>query len=275
MQEYYQECIKGKDIPKDAPEYFKKALKKAKKEYEKGIILEKSLLSNFAEKYTIEGKPGIIPRDYFEEKFQQIKDFLGKHLRTKVLMILICEMEKQVNYKNMASIKTFIHDKAYFRSGTHINHEIEDIKVIMKEMINETLKKLSEYLKNGSGWYFKEVISLEIHLVENKPMKGGTYIPLPKFIQNKNAIISLQNEDDKCFVWSVLRYLHPKEIHGERINDLKKYENELNFKDIKFPIKLKDIKKFEKQHPNLPRIGVFSIDEDNKINPLRLKKNRL
>ena len=24
--DYYQECIKGKDIPKDAPEYFKKAL---------------------------------------------------------------------------------------------------------------------------------------------------------------------------------------------------------------------------------------------------------
>ena len=182
-------------------------------------------------------------------------------------MILICEMEKQVNFKNMATIKTFTRDKAYFRSGTHINHEIEDIKVIMKEMINEILKNLSEYLKNGSGWYFKEVISLEIHLVENKPMKGGTYIPLPKFIQNKNAMINIQNEDDKCFLWSVLRYLHPKEIHGERITDLKKYENELNFKDIKFSIRLKDIIKFEKQNPNLPRISVFSVDENNKINP--------
>ena len=103
-------------------------------------------------------------------------------------------------------------------------------------------------------------------------MKGGTYIPLPKFIQNKNAIINIQNEDDKCFLWSILRYLHPKEIHAERITDLKKYENELNFEDIKFPVKLKDIAKFEKQNPNLPRIGVFSVNEDNKINPLRLKK---
>ena len=41
FQHYYQECIKGKDIPEDAPKYFKKALLKAKKEYEKGIILEK------------------------------------------------------------------------------------------------------------------------------------------------------------------------------------------------------------------------------------------
>ena len=30
-QEYYQECIKGKDIPKDAPFFLKKALLKEKK----------------------------------------------------------------------------------------------------------------------------------------------------------------------------------------------------------------------------------------------------
>ena len=54
FDDFYQECIKGKDIPKDAPEYFKEALENAKKEYEKGIILEKSALANFAEKYVIE-----------------------------------------------------------------------------------------------------------------------------------------------------------------------------------------------------------------------------
>ena len=73
--DYYQECIKGKDIPKDAPEYFKKALEKAKKEYEKGIILEKSALANFAEKYVIDGKPEILPKDFFEEKKELIEQF--------------------------------------------------------------------------------------------------------------------------------------------------------------------------------------------------------
>ena len=47
FQDYYQECIEGKDIPKDAPEYLKKALLKAKKEYEKGIILNKSGLNGW------------------------------------------------------------------------------------------------------------------------------------------------------------------------------------------------------------------------------------
>ena len=68
FQDYYQECIEGKDIPKDAPEYLKKALLKAKKEYEKGIILIKSGLKGFAEKYVIKSSSTILPKEFFEKK---------------------------------------------------------------------------------------------------------------------------------------------------------------------------------------------------------------
>ena len=105
FQDYYQECIKGKDIPKDTPSYLKKALKKAKKEYEKGIILEKSALFNFAEKYNIEGKPGVLPLDYFGEKADQIKDFFRNYRNTKVRMILVCLMENQIVEKSKGESK--------------------------------------------------------------------------------------------------------------------------------------------------------------------------
>ena len=78
FNEYFQECIKNKTIPKDTPHYLKKALERAMKEYEKGIILEKSALANFAEKYIIEGIPGLIPIKYFKEKAPQTKDFFAK-----------------------------------------------------------------------------------------------------------------------------------------------------------------------------------------------------
>ena len=68
FDEYFQECIKNKTIPKDTPHYLKKALERAIKEYDKGIKHEKSALSNFAEKYIIEGRPGIFPFQFFEEK---------------------------------------------------------------------------------------------------------------------------------------------------------------------------------------------------------------
>ena len=78
-------------------------------------------------------------------------------------------------------------------------------------MIKQILNNLSIYQKKGSGWYFKEVISLEIHIVEYKPMKRGSYISLPNFIVRKKAIINMENEDNKCFLWSILHYLHPRE----------------------------------------------------------------
>ena len=51
---------------------------------------------------------------------------------------------------------------------------------------------------------------------------------------------------------------------------MRKHENDLNFKGIDFPVKLKDITKFENQNSNLPGINVFSVNDNNKIYPLRL-----
>ena len=41
FHDFFQECIKNKSIPKDTPEYLKKALERAMKEYDKGIKHEK------------------------------------------------------------------------------------------------------------------------------------------------------------------------------------------------------------------------------------------
>ena len=67
FDEYFQECIKNKTIPKDTPHYLKKALERAMKEYDKGIKYEKSALSNFAEKYVIDGKPDLAPLQYLQK----------------------------------------------------------------------------------------------------------------------------------------------------------------------------------------------------------------
>ena len=181
-------------------------------------------------------------------------------------------MEKQIIEKSKT---TYEQDNAYLQSRTHINLEKTEVKVFLKEMIIEILGNLIFYQKKGSGWYFKKVNSLEIHIVEYKPMKGSSFIPLPNFIMRKKAIINMENEDDKCFLWSILRYLHSREKHSTRINDLKKYENDLNFKEINFPVKVKDIQKFENNNPDLPGINVFSVNDNNKIYPLRINQKSI
>ena len=51
-----------------------------------------------------------------------------------------------------------------------------------------------------------------------------------------------------------------------------KRPQKLNFKGIDFPIKLKDITKFENQNPSIPGVNVFSVNENKKTYPLRLNK---
>ena len=273
FDEYFQECIKNKTIPKDTPHYLKKALERAMKEYDKGIKHEKSALSNFAEKYIIDGKPGLTPLQYFAKIVTQLKEFLRNHRNIKVRMIMICEMEQQIIEKVKGKSKIdFSEDKACFQSQTHINLEKTDVKVILSRMLREIMINLADYQKNGSGWYVREVVRLEIHIVDYKPMKGSSFIPLPEFIKRKNEIINMENKEDKCFLWCVLRYLHPKQWHEERVADLREYENDFNFKGIEFPVKVKDIQKFENQNPDLPGINVFSVNDNNKIYPLRINQ---
>ena len=38
FEDYFQECIKNKTIPPDTPSYLRKALERAIKEYDQGII---------------------------------------------------------------------------------------------------------------------------------------------------------------------------------------------------------------------------------------------
>ena len=57
-----------------------------------------------------------------------------------------------------------------------------------------------------------------------------------------------------------------------RLTDLRDYENDLNLKEINFPVKVKDITKFENNNPDLPGINVFSVNDNNKIYPLRINQ---
>ena len=84
------------------------------KEYEEGILLEKSALPNFAEKYVIKGIPGIMPIEYFREKALQIKDFLRNHRNTKVKMLLVCEMEIKTIEKSNGATKTNVNQDNEF-----------------------------------------------------------------------------------------------------------------------------------------------------------------
>ena len=107
---------------------------------------------------------------------------------------------------------------------------------------------MATFQSMGSGWRLHSIIRLELHTVRYNPLRGETYIPLPKELANKTAIINMKNTDNRCFLWRILRALNSKDRNSERLDTkLRDKENTLDMKGIEYPVSLKDITKFEKQ----------------------------
>ena len=76
-------------------------------------------------------------------------------------------------------------------------------------------------------------------------------------------MISIQNiNDNECCKWCLVRYVHPEDHHAARIRKVGRlFGDELDFEDMKFPVKIKDIHKIEKN--NYVDISVFGYE--NKV----------
>jgi len=80
-----------------------------------------------------------------------------------------------------------------------------------------------------------------------------------------------RNEDVQCFKLCIARAFNPVKDHPERITtQLEKQAETLNFDGIRFPMKLKDIKKFEQQNPQIA-VNVLGY-EDKKVFLLRVSE---
>ena len=105
FDEYFEECIKNKKIPKDTPPYLREALERAMYEYDQGLEKEKSALEGFANKYIIQGIPGLTPEQFYERINKTLRDFFTYHRNIKLNMILVCIMEKQYLKQNIGIIE--------------------------------------------------------------------------------------------------------------------------------------------------------------------------
>ena len=76
-------------------------------------------------------------------------------------------------------------------------------------------------------------------------------------------MINIQNIDDnEYFKWCLVKYLYPKDLEPARIRKLTRlFRDEIDFGDIKFPVKIKDIRQIKKKH----KIGISVFSYENEV----------
>ena len=274
-----------KNLNKDyiTPARLKKLSRQLEKKIKKAVGEEKELFKPIKEKeafngnalnYVINGNPFYGPVDFLRAAKPSMVNIMNNNHNTKVKLNFIVTMERVS--LDPDGFKYPRKEFKFHSRGKKIITEATDTIEIYHEMISEILEAMLKVEQaDGSGWVFMGVIRLILKIDKWDPLKASSYIDLPPELKNKKALINMQNTDNKCFLWSVLRGLNPKDKKAGRIDkDLKSKENTLNMEGIEYPVSLKDIKRFEKQNPDIS-ISVLGYSKDEKIYPLRRSKHAM
>ena len=245
--------------------------KKAKEEHDRIFtpIREASAFRNYTNQYVMYNTIASYgPLKFLTYAKPAIINIFNSNRNIKTILYLHCLMVRLAITGDLVKKEFAFHSK-----GLKLVLEETDESELYNEMVEEIEEEIQKVQDaEGSGWRFYRFIKLVLHTTRWEPLNGSSYIPLDPYLANKKALINMQNEDDKCFMWSVLRALYPKDTNPQRIdNDLKSKQNSINMKGIHYPVNLKAIDRFETQNPNIS-ISVVGYNKVDLVHPIRISK---
>ena len=143
---------------------------------------------------------------------------------------------------------------------------------IQPDTHNTLMQKLDDEQLEGSGFVFQEIEEVILEIYKVNDIQASSYIELPGKYKDNKSIIDIKNNDQYCFLWCILAQLYPVENHKDGISKYIIHLNKLNLKVLEFPMKVKDIPKFE--NLNNLNINVFELT-GNVLTPIHVNKNYL
>jgi hypothetical protein len=90
-------------------------------------------------------------------------------------------------------------------SRKNLVQSLEDLSRIFKEQIPSIEERISEFIRNGSGYIVSGIKSISLELTPFKPgiRKAKGYIPLYSWLRGRRTVMNIQNKDNLCF-WKCL-----------------------------------------------------------------------
>ena len=104
-------------------------------------------------------------------------------------------------------------------------------------------------------------------IVRYDPLRTPSYLPTPKEMKQRGALLNVINRDEKCILWSVLASIHEARDNPNRVKNYRRFENTINLDRISYHVNLGDVDRFQNLNENLS-VNVFAY-EKKKIFPVR------
>ena len=149
-------------------------------------------------------------------------------------------------------------DETELFNTLNINHNLTESDLDKIDVKSPLEHQLQQQEMKDCGWRFDKIISLTVYFYKIGEMNGLNYVKIPL---RSNAILKIENNDEHCFLWSILAYLHPCNInHPSRISNFNQYFMELNIQGFDFTngFKCSDVHKFNEIN-NLS-VNIFKLN---------------
>ena len=258
-----------------SPEAIQEFRDKVRGTKKKVQVIEKKALKNTVKSFEIENMPyRKDPRKLFANTQNVISEKLAELLEKKgpfkASHTLQVELKKSLIRDGE---EVFEHVRPYFNSPTFtITNEFQ-IKPELEQAEEKILNGIAQWISRGSGWVIENTFRFFVNIVSYVPLKARSHLPLPEELRNPHkGLINVQNNDNKCFLWSHIRHLNPLERNPQTIT-LKDKElvKTLDYSGLTLPVSIKDIGKIEKQ--NKININVLGYT-DGEPHPIRSSKEK-
>lgn len=118
---------------------------------------------------------------------------------------------------------------------------------MISDVLEEIIKKNNNALREKSDLNIVKIHRATIGFSAFEPLRGSGYIPLPKFLELKRAIVNVKNTDNRCFGYAILSALHPQNANRNLPIQYEKYFVQHGLNEIEYPVNLADMEKIEKK----------------------------
>ena len=107
--------------------------------------------------------------------------------------------------------------------------------------------RIDNWINKGFDWIVELIESQYINILTYRPLSGNSYKTLPTELRSpKKGLISIKNNDQKCFLWYHVWHINPVKINPGRVTQTdKELANDLDYDGIKFPVDKEDFSKIE------------------------------
>ena len=140
---------------------------------------------------------------------------------------------------------------------------MDTLNYLLNQFIDQVKGDIEAWSQQGSGWVIDEILEAYINVAQYRPLRGGSYMDLPKKLKNKKAILNIQNRDNQCLRWALRAALFTPRGDMRRTSSYPT-EDGLDFTGIDFPTPVSQIDWLERQNPNLA-INVFGWQNESVI----------